>query len=172
MEFFADRNLGVKIFPAILRAEGITVHVHQDHFAQDAADVDWMPEVARRGWPIISPDIRISRDRLEVEAIMTSGAAVFCLAGGHLTGEEKARNFLRCLPQIASVLGQDAAAHAGRVGEAPRLRGGSGESIDPPRSGNGCSAAGYGRGCRGQADSRYFGAAPILPLRDRSSQIP
>lgn len=102
--FFADRNLGVRIFPAILRAQGLTVHLHQDYFDQDAADVDWMPEVARRGWPIISPDIRISRDRLEVEAIMTSGAAVFCLAGGHLTGEEKARNFLRCLPQIASVL--------------------------------------------------------------------
>ena len=104
MEFFADRNLGVKIFPAILRAEGIVVHLHQDHFPQDAADVDWMPEVARRGWPILSPDIRISRDRLEVEAIMTSGAAVFCLAGGHLTAEEKAHNVLRCLPQISSIL--------------------------------------------------------------------
>lgn len=63
-----------------------------------------MPEVARRGWPIISPDIRISRDRLEVDAIMTSGASVFCLSGGHCTSEEKARNFLRCLPQIAKVL--------------------------------------------------------------------
>ncbi|HEX2207278.1 MAG TPA: hypothetical protein VHG93_06310 [Longimicrobium sp.] len=101
---FADRNLGVNIFPAILRAKGIIVHLHQDHFPQNAADADWMPEVARRGWPIISPDIRISRDRLEVEAIMTSGAAVFCLAGGHLTSEGKARNFLRCLPQILSVL--------------------------------------------------------------------
>lgn len=104
MEFFADRNLGVKIFPTFLRAEGIVVHLHQDHFPQDAADVAWMPEVARRGWPIISPDIRISRDQLEVQAIMTSGAAVFCLAGGHLTAEEKARNFLRCLPQITAVL--------------------------------------------------------------------
>ncbi|HST61721.1 MAG TPA: hypothetical protein VLK84_23680 [Longimicrobium sp.] len=104
MEFFADRNLGVHTFPAILRAEGITVHLHQDHFPQDAEDVDWMPEVARRGWPIISPDIRISRDRLEVDAIMTSGATVFCLSGGHCTSEEKAHNFLRCLPQIARVL--------------------------------------------------------------------
>jgi hypothetical protein len=104
LEFFADRNLGVHVFPAIVRAEGVTVHLHQDHFPQNAADVEWMPEVARRGWVIISPDIRISRDRLEVEAIMTSGAAVFCLAGGHLTGEQKARNFLRCLAQIASVL--------------------------------------------------------------------
>jgi hypothetical protein len=94
----------VHVFPAIVRGEGVTVHLHQDHFPQNAPDVEWMPEVARRGWVIISPDIRISRDRLEVEAIMTSGAAVFCLAGGHLTGEQKARNFLRCLPQIASVL--------------------------------------------------------------------
>lgn len=104
MEFFADRNLGVNTFPAILRAEGITVHLHQEHFAQDEADVVWMPEVARRGWPIISPDIRISRDRLEVDAIMTSGASVFCLSGGHCTSEEKARNFLRCLPQIERML--------------------------------------------------------------------
>jgi hypothetical protein len=80
LEFFADRNLGVHVFPAIVRAEGVTVHLHQDHFPQDAADVEWLPEAARRGWIIISPDIRISRDQLEVEAIMTSGAAVFCLA--------------------------------------------------------------------------------------------
>jgi hypothetical protein len=104
LEFFADRNLGVNAFPAILRAEGITVHLHQEHFAQDEDDVVWMPEVARRGWPIISPDIRISRDRLEVDAIMTSRASVFCLSGGHCTSEEKARNFLRCLPQIRKVL--------------------------------------------------------------------
>lgn len=115
MEFFADRNLGVNVFPATLRAEGITVHVHQDHFPQDAADVDWMPEVARRGWPILSHDIRISRDRLEVEAIMTSGAAVFCLAGGHHTAEEKARNVLCCLPQIASVLARTTPPFIARV---------------------------------------------------------
>jgi hypothetical protein len=82
VELFTDRNLGVNTFPEILRAAGITVHVHQDHFPPDAPDVVWMPEVARRGWPIISPDIRISRDQLEVDAIMTSGAAVFCLSGG------------------------------------------------------------------------------------------
>lgn len=104
MEFFADRNLGTGTFPRILRDAGVTIHLHQDHFRQDAPDVEWMPEVARLGWPILSPDIRISRDRLEVAAIMTSGAAVFCLSGGHCTAEAKAMNVLRCLPQITRVL--------------------------------------------------------------------
>lgn len=104
VEFFADRNLGVNTFPRLLRENGVVVHLHQDYFPPAADDVDWMPEVARRGWPIISPDIRIARDRLEVEAIMTSGAAVFCLSGGHCTAEDKARNFLRCLPEILAVL--------------------------------------------------------------------
>jgi hypothetical protein len=81
VEFFADRNLGARRFPAILRAAGVTLDVHQDHFPQDALDVVWMPDVASRGWIILSPDIRIARDRLEVHAIMTSGASVFCLSG-------------------------------------------------------------------------------------------
>jgi hypothetical protein len=104
VEFFADRNLGVNTFPRLLREHGVVVHLHQDYFPPAADDVDWMPEVAGRGWPIISPDIRIARDKLEVEAIMTSGAAVFCLSGGHCTAEDKARNFLRCLPEILAVL--------------------------------------------------------------------
>ena len=100
MEFFADRNLGVNVFPRILRAEGIILHLHQDHFPQAEPDTVWMPQVARRGWPIISPDIQLHRDRQEVEAIMTSGAAVFCLYGGDRTAAEQARNF----PQILQVL--------------------------------------------------------------------
>jgi hypothetical protein len=104
LEFFADRNLGTRIFPVVLRKAGVIVHLHQDHFPQGAPDVEWVPEVAKRGWPIISPDLRISQHRLEVAAIMTSGAAMFCLSGGHNMGEAQALNFLRCLPSVLRVL--------------------------------------------------------------------
>lgn len=104
MEFFADRNLGTRIFPVILRQAGVVVHFHQDYFPQGALDVEWVPEVARRGWPIISPDLKISQHRLEVAAVMTSGAAMFCLSGGHYTGEAQAFNFLRCLPSVFRIL--------------------------------------------------------------------
>lgn len=87
-----------------MRAAGVTLHLHQEHFAQAAEDTEWMPSVAARGWIIVSPDIRISRARLGVEAIMTSGARVFCLSGGHCTAAEQAANFLRCLSQIRQVV--------------------------------------------------------------------
>ncbi|HKP74680.1 MAG TPA: hypothetical protein VJT67_04020 [Longimicrobiaceae bacterium] len=104
MEFFADRNLGTRIFPAILRDAGLVVHLHQDHFPQNAPDVLWVAKAAEAGWPIISPDKRISRDTLEVEAAMTSGAAMFCMSGGHHPAELQARNFLRCLPAVLRIL--------------------------------------------------------------------
>lgn len=104
MELFTDRNLGARRFPEALRAAGVVVHTHQEHFAQDAPDTEWVPEVARRGWPILSPNLRIARDRLEVAAVMTSGAAMFCLSGGHTTAEAQAANVIRCLPAIERIL--------------------------------------------------------------------
>jgi hypothetical protein len=115
VEFFADRNLGINRFPAAVRAAGITLHIHQDHFPQNALDIHWMPAVAARGWIIISPDIRIGKNPLEVDAIMTSGASVFCLCGGHYRAEDQAANFLRCLPQITRVAEQTPAPFIAKV---------------------------------------------------------
>lgn len=104
MEFFTDRNLGTGIFPRILREAGLVVRLHQDYFPQAEPDPVWVTKAAREGWVIISPDMKISRDILEVEAVMTSGAAMFCMAGGHYPAEVQARNFLRCLPSVMHVL--------------------------------------------------------------------
>lgn len=104
MEFFADRSLGSKIFPPILREAGVIVHLHEDYFHQAASDVDWVPVIAEKGWPIISSDLRIAQDQLEVAAVMTSGAAMFCLSGGNSPATAQAHNFLRCLPAILKIL--------------------------------------------------------------------
>lgn len=40
--FYIDRCLG-KSVAAALRAAGADVRVHDDHFAQDARDEDWIP---------------------------------------------------------------------------------------------------------------------------------
>jgi hypothetical protein len=43
----------------MLRSAGAKVEVHLDHFPGDMLDVEWIPEVARRGWVLI-PRTRIS----------------------------------------------------------------------------------------------------------------
>jgi PIN like domain len=60
VEFFTDFNCG-KQFPALLREAGLIVHMHVDHFEQDAEDVEWAPAIAERGWVGIS---RIGKSRV------------------------------------------------------------------------------------------------------------
>ena len=43
-EFFTDRNLG-RQFPATLTAAGFTVHRHDEYFAKDCRDEEWLTVV-------------------------------------------------------------------------------------------------------------------------------
>ena len=106
--YFTDRDLGRNIFPGVLREAGFRVEVHDDHFRPDAEDVDWLPEVARRGWIVLSNDQNILRRPLEREAVRSSGAAVLVLIGGQATATQLARNFLNTLPKIEALLDSQA----------------------------------------------------------------
>jgi hypothetical protein len=72
--FFTDRDLGRHKLPNLLRQGGLQVEVHHDHFEPDAADVDWLPKVAARGWIVLSNDQQIMRRPLEREAVRASGS--------------------------------------------------------------------------------------------------
>lgn len=100
MEYFTDRDIGGRQFPSILREAGLTVHAHTDHFAPDAPDTAWLPQVSARGWIILSLDFNIRRNPLERDSVFESGAAFFALTGGSATARELAQNFLNTLPQV------------------------------------------------------------------------
>lgn len=101
--FFSDENLGRRVFPDLLRAEGISLKVHLDHFEQGTPDDQWVPAVAARGWVLLTLDARLRYNRLEQDAIREHGLAVFVLVSGK-SHEEKATNFLRALPRIRRLL--------------------------------------------------------------------
>jgi len=48
-----------------LRAAGARVEVHIEHFEQNAPDTEWIPEVGRREWVLITKDQNIRRNPLE-----------------------------------------------------------------------------------------------------------
>jgi hypothetical protein len=53
--FFVDRCLGRQIVPDALKAAlepSERVEIHDDHFAQDARDVQWLKSVGERGWGV------------------------------------------------------------------------------------------------------------------------
>ncbi len=66
--YFTDRDLG-KRFPEILKAGGLTVERHADHFAPDASDEMWLQAVGKRGWIALTHDRRIRYKPNERDAV-------------------------------------------------------------------------------------------------------
>ena len=97
--FFVDRSLGRGVAEA-LRKGGAQAEHHDDHFAQDAPDQDWLGEVGRRGWLVLTKDKEIRRRTLEREALLAAGVRAFVLTSGNLRGAEMAEIFVRHLRRM------------------------------------------------------------------------
>lgn len=69
---FLDYQIGRYVVAKALRAAGASVEVHIDHFAQDAPDTEWIPEVGRRDWVLIIKDQNIRRNALERDAYVAA----------------------------------------------------------------------------------------------------
>lgn len=77
--------------------------MHEDHFAPDCADVDWMRFATERGWLILTKDKRVRRRPIELGLIRTAGAASFILTGGDLSGADQSAIFVRAAARIAKL---------------------------------------------------------------------
>lgn len=101
--FFIDRSLGSRLVPEALRALGASVELHKDHFAADAPDADWIAEVGRRGWAILTKDKWIRHRPLERRAVIATRGRLFALTTGNLSGEEIARVFAKHLQKMTDI---------------------------------------------------------------------
>lgn len=98
--FFIDRCLGKKHIATALRNSGIAVEIHDDNFGQNAQDVDWLPEIGRREWVVLTKDARISKNHLERMAVTNAGISMFTLASQNLSGKEMANIFLKSVSKM------------------------------------------------------------------------
>ena len=97
--FFIDRSAGKKIADP-LREDGLTVELHDDHFAQDAPDEEWLTEVGRRKWFVITRDERIRYRYLEAAAAYNARVGMFVIVSKNLTGPQTAEAVLKALGRI------------------------------------------------------------------------
>jgi predicted nuclease of predicted toxin-antitoxin system len=103
---FIDRSLGRLTIASALRAQGAEVHTHDAHFAQNARDEEWLAEVGRRGWAVITKDTRIRYRQTELSALIAGGVRAFVLTRGDLSGSEMAAILVKALPYLARFAAQ------------------------------------------------------------------
>ena len=97
--FFLDRAVAKKTVE-MLREQAIIFHRHDDLFPQNTLDTEWLPEVGRRGWFVITQDQRIRYNPLEKLALLGSGVGAFILVGKNMSGAGQADCLRLALPQM------------------------------------------------------------------------
>ena len=73
------------------------MEIHDDHFPQGALDAEWLPEVGRRGWVLLTKDREIRYRAAEREALLSAGVRAFVLRTRGLSGPENAQILVRAL---------------------------------------------------------------------------
>jgi hypothetical protein len=96
--FFTDRDLG-KQFPAILKAAGLKVERHVDHFEPTAPDEEWLAVAGAQRWLALTHDGRIRYKPNELAAVVRHRVALFVVVGA-APHPELARHFVRTAPRV------------------------------------------------------------------------
>ena len=73
--FFLDRSLGKEIIATALRAAGADVRIHDDLFAQDARDQDWLPEVGTKGMDCLDQGQSYQASTRRADGTFASGSS-------------------------------------------------------------------------------------------------
>jgi hypothetical protein len=92
--YYLDANLDGPDITARLRAGGMRHQRHRDHFASDAEDEVWIPQIAERGWVIVTRDVAIKRRPFERAAWQAAGAILLMIRGAKLNAEALANLLL------------------------------------------------------------------------------
>jgi PIN like domain len=98
LSFFLDYQIGRFVVADALRAAGARVEVHIEHFEQNAPDTEWIPEVGRREWVLITKDQNIRRNPLERAAYEAAKLRGFVVTWKDMSGPELADLLVRSLP--------------------------------------------------------------------------
>jgi predicted nuclease of predicted toxin-antitoxin system len=113
--FFLDKCLGRKVVAEALRAAGEQVELQEDHFDKKADDTQWVPEVGRRGWIILTKDRALRHNSLELIALLKSNTHSFILTSADQTGEQMAKAFVAALPDMKNMIGKFPSPFVGTV---------------------------------------------------------
>ena len=82
--------------------------VHDDHFAPNATDPEWLAAAGKNDWIVVTRDERIRYRTVEKQALRRAKVRAFVLAAhGDLRAESLADILLRALPKIREIAARE-----------------------------------------------------------------
>ena len=120
--FFIDHCVSQKIVPDAMRNAGAIIEAHIDHFPIDALDTEWLPEVSRRGWVVITKDLGLKSNLLEQRAIAHVNARVFVFSSGNYTGAHMATILVDALERLQKFVRGNPAPFIARISANGQVR--------------------------------------------------
>jgi predicted nuclease of predicted toxin-antitoxin system len=105
LTFFLDRQLGRYKMAGVLRKARLNVAIHDDHFAPDAKDEEWLAVAGQKQWIVVTRDERIRYRAAAKQAIRRAKVRAFVLAAqGDLRAEMLAQNFLKAIRSVRRIV--------------------------------------------------------------------
>ena len=102
--FFVDRSSGRYDLVNGLRSLDLTIESHDDHFAPNTPDVEWIMQCGKKGWIIVSSDKNIKKNVLEKRAIFSSQVAAFFFTSASISSTEQIFAFTSALRKISNLV--------------------------------------------------------------------
>ncbi|QQE66722.1 hypothetical protein GFS31_34220 [Leptolyngbya sp. BL0902] len=98
--FFLDENLLGKQIAESLKASGVRVEMLSDHFPKQTPDVEWLAEVGRRGWLVLSRDTSVGINIPEAIQVAQGNVKMFALVMGNAPRAELMRDIVNAIPKM------------------------------------------------------------------------
>ncbi len=117
----------------VLRAAGLHVKVHDDHFRRDALDPEWFTAVGEKNWIVVTRDERIRYRVAEKQAMRR---AFVLAAQGDLRADMLAHNFLKALAKVRRVVEKQSPPLSQRCHAAVMLRSSGSDQVTSGRGSN------------------------------------
>lgn len=105
-----------------LRQAGVDVRIHDDHFAEDARDDEWLPFAGQHGWLVVTKDKRIRQRETERKALLDGGVGAFVITKGDMTGPEMGEALVKALPSMERLFGRQARPFIATVSQSGRVK--------------------------------------------------
>lgn len=86
-----------------LQQRGRLVHMHREVFPDGTPDRVWIPDVAARGWIIITRDRRLQNRHLEWMSFIRAKARVLWFKGDRASGLDITEGLIGALPAVDEI---------------------------------------------------------------------